>query len=92
MSCPTAATATPTPVMSVSKREFARRHSSSERTVDNWIAAGLPVLRYSTRKLLIPLALADAWLQERFLVCRRTPSTAHLRVVNPSVRSAPAGV
>jgi hypothetical protein len=70
------------PVVSLSKRDFARRHSSSERTVDNWVAAGCPTLRYSRRKVLFPVDLADAWLREKFLVARRKPSTARLRVTN----------
>jgi hypothetical protein len=47
--------------------------------VDHWITAGLPMLRYSTRKLLIPLDLANAWLRARFLVSRRLPSNVRLR-------------
>jgi hypothetical protein len=71
-----------TPVVSLSKRDYARRHSSSERTVDNWVADGCPTLRYSRRKVLFPVDLADAWLREKFLVARRKPSTARLRVTN----------
>ncbi len=66
---------TPTPpIASLSKKDFAKRHSSSPRTVDNWVAFGCPVLRVSSRKLLFPIADCDAWLRERFLVARRKPS------------------
>lgn len=81
------------PPVSLSKREFARRHSSSERTVDNWVAAGCPTIRYSRRKVLFPVDLADAWLREKFLVARRKPSTAKLRVANvPAVTTAESEV
>jgi hypothetical protein len=76
------AEASTVPVVSLSKRDYARRHSSSERTVDNWVADGCPTLRYSRRKVLFPVDLADAWLREKFLVARRKPSTARLRVTN----------
>lgn len=61
--------------VNLSKRDTAKRHSLSERTVDNFVAAGMPVLRISSRKLLFPVADCDAWIRERFLVSRRRPST-----------------
>lgn len=67
-------------VYSLTKRDFSKRHSISERTVDNWLAAGCPCLRVSTRKILLPLPDADDWLRERFLVTRKRPSTLRRRV------------
>jgi len=57
--------------VNIPKRAIAKRHSLSERTIDNLVAAGMPVLRISTRKLLFPVADCDIWLRERFLVSRR---------------------
>lgn len=57
--------------VSLSKRDFSKRHSISERTLDNWLAAGCPCLRVSTRKILLPLPDADLWIRERFLVAGR---------------------
>jgi hypothetical protein len=59
----------PQPV-SLTKRAFAQRHSISLRTTDYWIDAGLPVLRVSRRKILIPVADGDQWVRDRFLVAR----------------------
>ncbi len=56
------------PALSLSKREFARRHSVSPRTVDNWRAQGLPALVIGRRKILLPVDLADAWIRDRFLI------------------------
>ena len=56
------------PAVSVSKREFAKRHSVSPRTVDHWRAQGLPALIIGRRKILLPVDLADAWIRDRFLV------------------------
>ena len=81
------------PPASLSKREFARRHSMGERTLDNLVQAGMPVIRFSTRKVLFPVYLADAWLREKYLVARRLPSTARLRVANmPATGPAESGV
>ena len=56
------------PAVSVSKREFAKRHSVSPRTVDHWRAQGLPALIIGRRKILLPIDLADAWIRDKFLV------------------------
>ena len=56
------------PAVSVSKREFAKRHSVSPRTVDHWRAQGLPALIIGRRKILLPVDLADQWIKDRFLV------------------------
>lgn len=56
------------PAVSVSKREFAKRHSVSPRTVDHWRAQGLPALVIGRRKVLLPVDLADAWIRDRFLI------------------------
>ncbi len=56
------------PAVSLSKRDFAKRHSVSPRTVDHWRAQGLPALIIGRRKILLPVDLADAWIRDRFLV------------------------
>lgn len=56
------------PAVSVSKREFAKRHSVSPRTVDHWRTQGMPALIIGRRKILLPLDLADAWIRDRFLI------------------------
>ena len=56
------------PAVSVSKREFAKRHSVSPRTVDHWRAQGLPTLIIGRRKILLPVDLADAWIRDRYMV------------------------
>ena len=56
------------PAVSLSKRQFAQRHSVSPRTVDHWRAQGLPALVIGRRKILLPVDLADAWIRQRFLV------------------------
>ena len=73
-----------TEVVSLSKRGYAKRHGFSERTLDNFVAGGMPVLRISTRKLLFPIADCDAWLRERFLVARKRPSNLKRRIYVPS--------
>lgn len=57
----------------MNKRDFAQRHSVSPRTVDYWRIQGLPCLVVSRRKILLPVAEADAWVKEQFLVARRRP-------------------
>jgi phage terminase Nu1 subunit (DNA packaging protein) len=60
---------------SITKRLLATRHSVSQRTIDNWVSDGMPVLRFSRRKLLFPVSEVDAWIHARFLVSRaRKPS------------------
>jgi|DEB19_MinimDraft_3_1074340.scaffolds.fasta_scaffold158952_2 hypothetical protein len=54
--------------VSLSKREFAKRHSVSERTIDMWRKDGLPALVPGRRKVLIPVDLGDAWIRNRFMV------------------------
>ena len=59
-------------IMSVSKRDFAKRHSVSQRTVDNWRQCKnpLPCLLVSARKVLFPVAECDAWVTSNFLIAR----------------------
>jgi phage terminase Nu1 subunit (DNA packaging protein) len=60
-------------IVSLSKRDFAKRHSVSPRTVDHWRHEGMPSMMFGTRKVLIPVDLADAWVRKRFL--RADPKT-----------------
>lgn len=53
------------------KRGFAERWSSSVRSVDNWLSAGLPHLAIGRRKIRICIAEGDAWMQEQFRTQRR---------------------
>lgn len=55
------------PQVNVTKREIAKLNSLSERTIDNFVARGMPVLRVSSRKLLFPLRDVDQWLRDQFL-------------------------
>lgn len=59
-------------IMSLSKRDFAKRHSVSERTVDNWRTGKnpLPCLIVSARKVLFPIPEADDWVTSSFLIAR----------------------
>ncbi len=63
--------ATTPPPASLTKRDFARRHSISERTVDYWRERGMPCLLVSRRKCLFPVADCDEWVRRSFLVSRR---------------------
>jgi hypothetical protein len=58
-----------TPVhASMTKREYAKRQSVSERTLDNWRQRGMPFLLVSARKVLFPVVECDAWVREEFLI------------------------
>ena len=71
MSTEPATNATETPdIKSLSKREFSKRHSISERTCDNWRLQGMPCLLVSARKVLFPVADCDLWVRARFLIAR----------------------
>jgi len=48
------------------KRGYAERWQSSVRTVDNWIARGLPHIKLSPRMIRINIPEADAWLRQKF--------------------------
>jgi hypothetical protein len=58
------------PVASLSKRDYAKHHSVSERTVDYWRVDGMPCLLVSSRKVLFPVADCDQWVRDRFLIAR----------------------
>ena len=58
------------PVASLSKRDYAKHQSVSERTLDYWRADGMPYLLVSSRKVLFPVADCDQWVRERFLIAR----------------------
>jgi hypothetical protein len=48
------------------KRGYAGHWQSSTRSVDNWIARGMPCLRIGKRKVRILTSEADAWMREQF--------------------------
>lgn len=82
------ASSTDPQVINLGKRDTSKRHSVSERTLDNFTAAGMPVLRLSTRKLLFPVADVDLWIRERFLIARKRPSTLARRPYVPQPNPA----
>ena len=53
------------------KKGYGARWQSSVRTVDNWIARGLPHLKIGARRVRIDIAEADAWMRSQFSVQRR---------------------
>lgn len=53
------------------KRGYGARWQSSVRTVDNWIARGLPHLKIGARRVRIDIEEADAWMRSQFSVQRR---------------------
>jgi hypothetical protein len=57
-------------VAALDKVGFGQQFDVSKRTVDAWIAAGLPHLKLSSRMVRIPLVEASAWVRERFLIQR----------------------
>ena len=64
---------TPLPRRFGSKRHAAAFASVSTRTVDNWIAEGLPHCKVSPRMVRIDLDELAAWLKEHYGVRRRSP-------------------
>ena len=54
----------------VDKNGFARRWGFSRRTVDNFLAQGLPHLKIGTRRVRIVVAEGDAWMRENFATRR----------------------
>ena len=52
------------------KDGFARRWGFSRRTVDNFLAQGLPHLKVGTRRVRIVVAEGDAWMRENFATRR----------------------
>jgi hypothetical protein len=63
----TAASVTTDEKLAENKIEFARRYAVSKRTVDGWIARGLPHLKLSARMIRIPLPEAADWVKENYL-------------------------
>ena len=55
----------------VDKTTFAKRWGFSLRTVDNFLAQGMPHLAVGRRRVRIVVMEADAWMQERFGTRRR---------------------
>lgn len=53
------------------KSAFGQRFDVSKRTVDSWLAAGLPHLKLSPRCVRIPVAEGSEWVREHFLTQRR---------------------
>ena len=54
----------------LTKREYAKHVSTSQRSLDYLREEGLPCLVFSTRKILFPVADCDQWMRDRFLVSR----------------------
>jgi len=50
---------------------FGQQFDVSKRTVDGWLADGLPHLKLSARCVRIPDAEGAAWVEEKFLTQRR---------------------
>lgn len=46
-------------------QEFCRSRSISRRSLDAYIAKGLPVRRHGARMIRVPVAEADAWLEKQ---------------------------
>jgi hypothetical protein len=55
----------------VDKVGFGQLFDVSKRTVDAWLAAGLPHLKLSSRMVRIPLVEASQWVREKYLTQRR---------------------
>jgi predicted DNA-binding transcriptional regulator AlpA len=55
-----------------SKRDVAAMLQMSVRTVDNFVAAGCPHLRVSSRRLRFDMAEVRQWLSDNFRTQRRT--------------------
>ncbi len=64
-----------TPCHFLTKRELAKLYSLSTRSIDNFLAQGLPHLAIGARRVRIEASQAHAWMRERFgtrrLVTRR---------------------
>jgi hypothetical protein len=59
------------PVTAESKVQFGQRFSVSKRTVDCWIARGLPHLKLSARLTRIPVTEAADWIKQNHLTQRQ---------------------
>jgi hypothetical protein len=57
----------------VDKDGFAARWGHKRRSVDNWLAQGLPHYRVGERRVRIFIPEADAWMREKFHVRRLGP-------------------
>jgi hypothetical protein len=55
---------------------FGQQFDVSKRTVDGWLADGLPHLKLSPRCVRIPVVEASAWVKEKFLTQRRAAPPA----------------
>lgn len=55
-----------TPPHFLSKRDLAKLYSLSTRTIDNFLADGLPHLAIGARRVRIEASQAHAWMRERF--------------------------
>lgn len=50
---------------------FGQQFDVSKRTVDSWLADGLPHLKLSARCVRIPVADGAEWVRRKFLTNRR---------------------
>ncbi len=55
----------------VDKKGYASRWKFSPRMVDNFLAEGMPHMKFGLRRVRIITAEADAWLRERYGTQRR---------------------
>ena len=63
-----------TRLVAMDKNDFSALFSVSKRTLDSWLAIGLPHLKLSARQVRIPVLEATQWVHERFLQRRVTIS------------------
>ena len=54
------------------KRGYADRWHFSVRTIDNFLAQGLPHFKIGKRRVRISVPEADAWMREKFAIQRRS--------------------
>ena len=59
------------------KRGFGQRWQVTPRTVDNWIAQGMPHFCLGTRRVRISIEEADRWMREQFATRRRKAHRAN---------------
>jgi hypothetical protein len=64
--------ATGTQFAALDKVAFGERFDVSKRTVDAWLADGLPHLKLSARCVRIPIGEGADWVRKKFMTQRRT--------------------
>ena len=64
--------ATGTQFAALDKEGFGQQFDVSKRTVDGWLADGLPHLKLSARCVRIPVSEGSDWVKRKFFTQRRT--------------------